>query len=440
MQTYFYAIADFIQQQLRGNEIFLSYFSGERSDFVRFNQGKVRQPGSVEQRFLTVELVQGQRHATVELGLTGEMAIDQAQLLDLLGGLRDQLNHLVDDPYLLYSEQVNSTESLGENRLPEISQVLGEIMQAAQGHDLVGLYAAGGIFRGFANSLGQRNWHSSYNFNFDWSLYHQRDKAVKAGYAGLMWDSEEFGNTVQQVKSQLEILQRPAHTLAPGRYRVYLAPAALAEIIQLLGWGGFSVRGQKTKESALLTMMEHGTALNSQVNLFENTREGIAPGFEKKGFIKPAQVSLIEHGRHHSALVSPRSAKEYGMATNGAEENEEPVSLDLGAGNFPRAQVLSTLDKGIYINNLWYLNYSDRMAGRLTGMTRFATFWVEHGEIVAPLNVMRFDETVYHILGEQLLALTTEREFIVETDTYEVRSMKSIRLPGAMVNEFTLTL
>ena len=49
---------------------------------------------------------------------------------------------------------------------------------------------------------------------------------------------------------------------------------------------------------------------------------------------------------------------------------------------------------GVYIGNLGYLNYSDRTAGRMTGMTRFATFWVEDGQVVAPLNVMRFDDTI----------------------------------------------
>ena len=37
----------------------------------------------------------------------------------------------------------------------------------------------------------------------------------------------------------------------------------------------------------------------------------------------------------------------------------------------------------VYVNNVWYLNYSDRSACRMTGMTRFATFWVEHGVIQA---------------------------------------------------------
>ncbi len=41
-------------------------------------------------------------------------------------------------------------------------------------------------------------------------------------------------------------------------------------------------------------------------------------------------------------------------------------------------------------------------------MTRFATFWVEGGRIVAPVNVMRWDDTLYRMLGENLEALTDQ--------------------------------
>jgi len=180
--------------------------------------------------------------------------------------------------------------------------------------------------------------------------------------------------------------------------------------------------------------------LHPNVTLLENTADGIAPAFQSKGFIKPPQVPLINQGVYQQTLVSPRSAKEYGVDTNGANDEETPTSLDMAAGDFPASEVLKTLDTGCYINNLWYLNYSDRAAGRMTGMTRFATFWVEKGEIVAPLNVMRFDETLYNILGNHLIALTAEREFIMEADTYENRSTNSVHLPGALVEEFTFTL
>ena len=349
------------------------------------------------------------------------------------------MQHLQDDPYLFYATEVHSTESIGTNQLP--AEALTEIVSSVQAHDFVGIYASGGIFTGFANSLGQRNWHSSYNFNLDWSFYHSKDKAVKSAYAGCHWETPIFQDKITQALAQLEILKRKPHTITPGPYRVYLSPTALYEILQLLSWDGFGLKAQRTKASALLKMLETPAQhLHSSVTLTENTAQGIAPAFQSDGFIRPAQVPLISQGVYDSALVSPRSAKEYGVKTNGANDEETPLSFDLAAGDFQKADILKTLDTGIYINNLWYLNYSDRAACRMTGMTRFATFWVEKGEIVAPLNVMRFDETLYNILGDKLIALTKEREFIIETDTYEKRSTGSAQLPGALVEDFSFTL
>jgi hypothetical protein len=59
---------------------------------------------------------------------------------------------------------------------------------------------------------------------------------------------------------------------------------------------------------------------------------------------------------------------------------------------------------------------------------------------VAPVNVMRFDESIYHILGDRLEGLTREQEHILDTGSYVWRADASARLPGALVNAFTLTL
>jgi predicted Zn-dependent protease len=441
MQEYFYRLADFIDKQLQNNEISLCELTAEKSDFIRFNKAKIRQPTSVEQRYLEIDLIDGKRHSTGSLALSGDKLTDQERVTNLLSELREQLPHLPDDPYLLYATEVQSTEINDTSFLPTPSEALNTIIEATQGYDFVGLYAAGSIFTGFANSLGQRNWHSSYNFNLDWSFYHDTDKAVKSAYAGNQWNQATFQDKIAQSLAQLDILKQEARTIEPGKYRVYLSPTALYEIFRLLSWNTFGLKSQRTKESSLLRMLEKpAQQLHPSVTLMENVADGIAPTFQSKGFIKPPQIPLITQGHYQQALISPRSAKEYGVDTNGANEEETPTSLDLSAGNMPQADVLKTLDTGCYINNLWYLNYSDRAACRITGMTRFATFWVENGEIVAPLSVMRFDETLYRLLGESLVALTAEREFIMETDTYENRSTNSARLPGALVEEFTFTL
>lgn len=438
MQQYFADLADRIEARLRGGEGFLASFSGEDSQFVRFNRAAVRQAGAVAQRYLTLEMFAGKRHAALTLTLTG--ADDAARVDAAVATLRAVLADAAEDPHFLINETPVSTTRVLPDGLPAAEEAVTAILDAGTGRDLVGIYAAGPIHRGFANSLGQRNWDTVHAFSADLSFYLQSDKAVKMDHAGTTWRGDAFAAKAEAAAQRLAALARPPRTIPPGGYRVYLPPAAMEELFSLLSWGSFGLAAARTATSPLVRMIAEGATLNSKVTLTENIADGLAPRFQGEGFVKPDAVALISEGVYCGALASPRSAAEFGVAPNGADGGESPVALDMAAGDLAEADILAALGTGVYVGNLWYLNYSDRNACRLTGMTRFATFWVEDGEIVAPLNVMRFDDTVYRMLGDNLVALTAARDLRISTDTYEARSTRSMRLPGAVIDDLRLTL
>jgi predicted Zn-dependent protease len=263
---------------------------------------------------------------------------------------------------------------------------------------------------------------------------------VKTSYAGFDWDDAAFDQKVRRAGEQLRVLAHPARRLQPGRYRVFLTPTATSALVGMLGWGGFGLKSQRTRTTPLLRMLTGEARLDERVSMAEDTAHGAAAPFQDAGFLRPDRVPLIERGELTGALVSPRSAREYGVETNGAAGHEGPESLDISAGSLALEDALAALGTGIWIGNLWYLNFSDRSACRTTGMTRFGTFWVEGGSVQAPLDVMRFDETLYRVLGDNLQALTREREWLLSASTYGWRSTRSSRLPGALVEDFTLTL
>ena len=188
MEEYFEAMTGAIRSALAAGERFTATFDAEDTDFVRMNRGKVRQPGSVSQRYLTVRLIEGTRHAEHTMSLTGDSGTDSAAVRDAVTGLRSALPELAPDPLLLLPTDVRDSRDVRDGSLPPAETVVDEILRAADGTDLVGIYAAGPIYRGFANSEGQRNWHATTAFNLQWSLYHRADKAVKSGHAGFAWD------------------------------------------------------------------------------------------------------------------------------------------------------------------------------------------------------------------------------------------------------------
>ncbi|MGR3889552.1 TldD/PmbA family protein [Pseudomonas sp. 1152_12] len=435
----FKALVEWLKQAVTDKEQFHLGYADESSEFVRFNHAQVRQAGQVQQASLNLKLINNGRHADLSITLAGEPELDRERLADGLQQLRETLPLLPQDPYLLLNHNAWQSHNEQLRPLPELAQVLEDISQAAVGVDLVGFYAAGPISRGFASSDSAFGWHQANSFNFDFSLFHANGEAVKASYAGHTWNSAEFAARFQQAREQLEFLGRPLHKLAPGQYRAYLAPAALEEIIGIITWGGFSAQAIASKSSSLQKLYAGEQSLSPLVKVDEQISGSLSQAFSTEGYPR-GDVTLINAGSACGQLINSRSAAEYGLSTNGASSDESPSALQMAAGSLAQADILKQLGTGLYISNLWYLNYSDLPAARLTGMTRFATFWVEDGEIKAPVSTMRFDDSVYNLLGSQLEALTAERELLLSASTYSQRNTASNLLPGALVKRLTLTL
>ncbi len=440
-QAYFDELVTTATSALVGDEVLLANVSGERTDFIRLNQSEVRQAGTIDQRTLTLDLIEDRRHVAGSIRLSGVASIDDARIAALLLQLRDQRRVVADDPFLLYNTEPTSTERIERGSIPTPDAALADIQAAGRDRDLVGIYASGDTFSGFANSLGQRNWFQSSTFNLDWCFYLRADKAAKNLYAGFEWDDDAFAAKVDWSARQVAALERDPISLPPGEYRTYLAPRAMEEVIQLLSWyGAFGRRAHETRQTPLLKMLVEDVTLSPLVSISEDTANGVAANFQSAGFLRPDSVPLIVDGTYADTLVSPRSAQEYGVPTNGAGDAESPLSVAISPGMLPTASIDEALGTGLFVGNLWYLNFSDQAACRTTGMTRFATFWMEDGEIVAPVDVLRFDDTAFHLLGDRLEGLTDHAEVLLDTSTYGRRSTGSARLPGALVDAMRFVL
>ena len=73
-------------------------------------------------------------------------------------------------------------------------------------------------------------------------------------------------------------------------------------------------------------------------------------------------------------------------------------------------------------------------------MTRYACFWVENGQIIAPIENLRFDESLYNFWGTQLMALTQSVQFMPEVGSYGYRDLGGTLVPGMLVDNFAYTL
>ncbi|MEM7589518.1 MAG: metallopeptidase TldD-related protein [Myxococcota bacterium] len=441
MLSCFDATVTALKNSLQPHESFAVWFEGEQSQFVRFNQGRIRQASHVHQAQIQLQLMRKGRVVTGRLTLQDSPTANESRLRQWLQQQRHHLDALPSDPHLIVPSAVNNSECVDQQPLPAPAEVFQDVLAHEHETDLVGLYACGPIYRGFANSAGQRNVMQRHSFNLDCSLYDANNQAVKLNYAGSQWSSQAIQNHLQHSKQQLQQLQQPYKTIQPGVYRAYLAPAAVGEILFTLAcWGAFSLQAYRSKSSLLQNMQPGQDCLHKSICLQENTAQGFGPSFQQQGFIRPNCINLIEKGVLQNHLVSPRSSQQYDTACNAANSAETPESLEMAGGTLEQHDILHHLDTGLYIGNLWYINPSDLPQGRLTGMTRFFTCWVQNGQLQGPIEPMRFDDTIYNLFGQHVEQLTRQRQLFLDPSTYDQRSTHSMRLPGMLLSQLRLTL
>ncbi len=431
-------VAKILFSELKGSEEAVINLNGEESLFVRFNRSRIRQNIFVEQAFLRLQLQDTTRMTKATWGLTGDLKTDEKEARLMLGRLRAELAQLPEDPHLVkLADHGHSHDDKPSLRQDE--EIIEEILHETAGSDMAGLFAGGPLFVGNKNSKGQNHWFSTSNFFFDYSLYYQQ-KAVTGVVAGRNWEPESFKKKIHESQNLLTLMKRPVQPVKPGKYRVYMAPGAVSEIASLINWGALSHKAYRTGGCALQKFIDKEKQLNPLINLGENFDLGWTPRFNSWGEVSKSHLPLVENGQLTQLLTNSNSAVEYKIQGNAASEHECPRSLEMKTGSLENQDILKKLDTGLYVSNLHYLNWSDVTMARFTGMTRYACFWVEKGEIVGPIQDLRFDESFYRCWGSELAEITNFSELAPGVLTYGEREHGGKKVPGLLINTWNFTL
>jgi len=440
MNNYFNKLNDKLFSALNNDEILKTSMWGENSQFIRVNNSKIRQTGIVDDLSFSLGLISNKRQISQSLTITGHFDTDKDKLLSILSNLKNDIIHLPEDPFVIYPSSSESSKEIFKGELLPFEDAVNCLLPAMQGEDLTGLWASGKIFTGVANSVGQTHWFETETFSLDYSLITKDKKMVKDCFANTHWNQKEYEKYIESSKVKLDLMRKKSVKIDPGKYKTYIAPAGVSDIIDMFSWGGISESSLQQKDSALLKMRNENINLSPCFSLREDFSNGMVPRFNSEGEIASESLPLITNGALKNTLVSSRSEKEYGITSNFANSGEGLRSPKVSKGTLDEKNILESIDKGVYLSNLHYLNWSDRLGGRITGMTRYACFYVEDGKIVAPIENMRFDDTIYNIFGSELNSVTNFDQLIPDVGTYDGRNFGGNYCPGILLNNFSLTL
>lgn len=203
-----------------------------------------------------------------------------------------------------------------------------------------------------------------------------------------------------------------AVALEAGDYPVVLEEYAVVDLLDMLGYLGFSALAVQEERS----FVEIGKRIGSDlVSVVDDGRDGVGlpMAFDYEGVAKQ-RVTLLDAGVCRGVVHDAQTAARDGVTSTGhglpAPNPYGPFPLNqvMAAGATPRQDLIAGLDRGLLVTRFHYTNPVHPKLAIVTGMTRDGTFLVEGGRIVGPVRNLRFTQS-YLDAAAGVVAVSAER-------------------------------
>jgi predicted Zn-dependent protease len=204
-----------------------------------------------------------------------------------------------------------------------------------------------------------------------------------------------------------------AVTVEAGDYPVVLEEYAVVDLLDMLGYLGFSALAVQEGRS----FVEVGKRIGSDlVTIVDDGRDGagLPMAFDYEGVAKQ-RVSLVDAGICRGVVYDAQTASRDGVASTGhglpAPNPYGPFPLNqvMAAGAATREDLVAGLDRGLLVTRFHYTNPVHPKLAIVTGMTRDGTFLVEGGRIVAPVKNLRYTQSYLDALAGTV-AIASQRK------------------------------
>lgn len=378
------------------------------SALTRFAGNRIHQNVAETDTQLTVRAVLGTR-----TGVATTNRLDDDSLARCAAAAVEAARHAPQDPGFPGLPTDDSAETPGRDRAGVIacdtarraSAVAAIIAESAA----LGLTAAGSVARNaytlaVANSLGVSRTTEAGDVRA--TVLSMGDSGGSGWASWLGSNTAGFDPTALGHRAA-DIAARSAEptTLDPGSYTVVLAPEAVSDILDFMGYLGFGAKSLAEGGSFMVDAIGKAV-VDSRVSIYDDAHspETIGIPFDFEGVTRQ-RVSLIEAGVVRGPVTDSYYAARLGLPNTGHAlpapnpYGPLPLNLAMAPGDSTEAEMIASVERGVYVTRFHYVNVEDPMKLVLTGMTRDGTFLIEDGALTRPLKNLRFTQGVLEALS-----------------------------------------
>ncbi len=248
----------------------------------------------------------------------------------------------------------------------------------------------------------------------------ERDPPVSGWTETADWDVRRMSPEALGREAAERVAPAAPRPVPPGEYRVLLGGSAVAEMMGILGYLGFSAQSFEEGWSCLRSKVGRRIG-DARVHVVDDARDpaSLPQALDWEGSRKRA-TPLIEHGIARGPVTDLVSAGRLGRGpTTGhalpGDVGPQPEHQVMAAGDASAEELIRETRRGILVTRFWYVRVVHPGHSTITGMTRDGTYLIERGEVVGPARNLRFTqsilETVAHVrlLGRERRRYSDER-------------------------------
>jgi predicted Zn-dependent protease len=202
----------------------------------------------------------------------------------------------------------------------------------------------------------------------------------------------------------------------PGEYEVVLSPECVSTIGIFLNAYGFNA---KTAEEGMSFAEIGSIQFDESVSIWDDATDprALYVAFDVEGTPK-RRTDLVVDGVTRSLLHNRRTATKAGTESTGhaipGGDVFGPFAMNMfiGGGGSSVDELISDVERGIYVSSFNYCRVLDPKSLIVTGLTRNGTFMIENGKITHAVTNLRFTQSFISALGpDNVLGIGNDARF-----------------------------
>jgi predicted Zn-dependent protease len=220
-------------------------------------------------------------------------------------------------------------------------------------------------------------------------------------------------------------------SLDPGAYEIVLEPKAVAAALLYPAYLGF---GGKFHAEGLSFVRLGEPQWDEAVDIWDDALDPRAVGkaFDAEGTPK-ARLDLVRAGVSAGLTHDRRSARLAGVEPTGHSTGADamggtPSNLFLAGGDVTPDALIGQVERGLLVTDFWYNRILDPKTQVVTGLTRNGLFLVEDGRVAAPVQNLRFTQSIVAGFGPGQVLGRADDAQLVGGEGGDIMHVPSVRL------------